>query len=205
MIEMQHTPLSSENGRLRPLVHLSAPHDRRWAGVYALLPFESVKLGPEARHDVYVITGEVSERTQQHAAGGFFSRSYAPTLTAGAAGAVAFVYRDEMVRTSGHESLGAEELVWFAALVAGMQVAPLSKAHHRLSLVSWQAGTRAAPHSHPHGEEILVLDGELGDERGSYPAGTWLRLHPGSSHAPYAEQATLTLLRSGHISTPCRP
>lgn len=44
-------------------------------------------------------------------------------------------------------------------------------------------------HSHTHGagEEILVLQGSFSDEHGDYPAGTYLRNPPGTSHAPRPE------------------
>ena len=43
-------------------------------------------------------------------------------------------------------------------------------------------------HPHPHGEEILVLEGVFSDEHGDYPAGTYLRNPPGSQHAPYSKE-----------------
>jgi anti-sigma factor ChrR (cupin superfamily) len=54
------------------------------------------------------------------------------------------------------------------------------------SLVRYLPGSKFASHEHGGGEEILVLDGVLGDEHGEYPAGTYLRNPPGSRHAPYS-------------------
>jgi len=60
------------------------------------------------------------------------------------------------------------------------------------SLVRYAAGSRFERHEHGGGEEIFVLDGVLSDERGDYPAGTYIRNPPGSSHAPFsAEGCTL--------------
>src|SRR6266849_9172798 len=50
------------------------------------------------------------------------------------------------------------------------------------SLVRYAAGSRFDRHEHGGGEEILVLDGVLSE----YPAGTYLRNPPGSSHAPFS-------------------
>ncbi len=42
-------------------------------------------------------------------------------------------------------------------------------------------------HVHALGEEFYVLDGIFSDEHGDYPAGTYVRNPPGSSHAPYTK------------------
>ena len=200
MVELQRADLAALAGGSNALVHLSAPDDLRWAGLHTLAALQTLELAAGARHDVYVLSGELCEHGREHTAGGFFSCGDARTLAAGPAGAVFFIYRDRLARRSGHETLAPHERVWLPGVAQGMGVASLSETHHRLALVSWQPGTRAAAHTHPHGEEIFVLSGELRDERGAYPAGSWLRFHPGSGHAPYAEQETLILLRSGHLS-----
>ena len=181
--------------------HLSAPEDVRWAGVQTLAPFDTLNLQASARHDLYVLRGSVLERGKLHATGTFFSRNQPLSLTAESDGSLVFCYRDTVARSSGHETWASDEMDWWDGSVSGMRVAPLSKLHHRVSLVQWLPGTRAVMHAHPHGEEILVLSGELRDERGTYPAGSWMRFHPGSRHAPYVEQDTLILLRNGHLST----
>lgn len=56
------------------------------------------------------------------------------------------------------------------------------------SIVRYAPGARFASHQHPLGEEIFVLEGVFSDETGDYPAGTYLRNPPGSSHAPFSEQ-----------------
>jgi len=55
------------------------------------------------------------------------------------------------------------------------------------SVVRYEAGARFAEHQHELGEEILVLDGTLSDEFGSYGPGTYLKNPPGSSHAPFSD------------------
>lgn len=52
------------------------------------------------------------------------------------------------------------------------------------SLVRYAAGSRFAPHVHGGGEEFYVLEGVFSDERGDYPAGTYVRNPPSSRHAP---------------------
>ena len=52
------------------------------------------------------------------------------------------------------------------------------------SLVRYEPGSVFAPHPHPDGEEILVLEGTFADEHGSYPAGTFMLNPEGYVHAP---------------------
>lgn len=54
------------------------------------------------------------------------------------------------------------------------------------AIVRFLPGAAFPPHSHPEGEEILVLDGVFSDETGDYPAGSYLRNPPGSRHAPHS-------------------
>ncbi len=193
MVELHQADLTALQACGTTHLNLCTPDDA---------PFDTLKVPTGARHDFYVLRGGVQERDQARAEGTFFSRNQALTLTADGGGALLLWYRDTLARSSGHETWAHDELEWGAGSVQGMQVAPLSKLHHRVSLVHWQTGTRADLHTHPHGEEIFVLCGELRDERGAYPAGTWMRFHPGTGHAPFALQATLILLRNGHLGTP---
>jgi anti-sigma factor ChrR (cupin superfamily) len=68
-----------------------------------------------------------------------------------------------------------------------------------VALVRWPAGEHYPSHAHPGGEEIYVMSGELIDESGRYPAGTWIRNPPMSRHNPYVEQDTLIWVKSGHL------
>ena len=50
----------------------------------------------------------------------------------------------------------------------------------------YAAGSAFSSHRHDGGEEILVLEGVFSDEHGDYPAGTYLRNPPGTSHQPHS-------------------
>lgn len=63
------------------------------------------------------------------------------------------------------------------------------------SIVRYAAGGSFAPHSHPEGEEILVLDGIFSDEHGNYPAGTYLLNPDGSRHAPRSQHGCILFVR----------
>ena len=90
---------------------------------------------------------------------------------------------------------------WHRGLVPGLSVMPLHE-HDGVNttLVRWAPETRFEPHTHPGGEEILVLDGIFRDEDGDYPSGTWLRSPRGSRHTPYTSaEGALTYVKVGAI------
>ncbi len=67
------------------------------------------------------------------------------------------------------------------------------------SMVRYHPGARFDTHVHERGEEILVLQGDFRDAQGSYPAGTYLRNPPGSSHAPWSGQGCLLWVKLRHM------
>jgi anti-sigma factor ChrR (cupin superfamily) len=81
---------------------------------------------------------------------------------------------------------------WQASPMKGVERKPLARENvesgHASSIVRYAPGSRFDYHSHPKGEEIFVLEGVFSDESGDYPAGTYLRNPPGSSHAPFSVQ-----------------
>ncbi len=69
-----------------------------------------------------------------------------------------------------------------------------------VALVRWPAAENFKPHVHAGGEEIYVISGELIDEHGRYPAGTWVRSPHMSSHHPFVELDTLIWVKVGHLA-----
>lgn len=66
---------------------------------------------------------------------------------------------------------------------------------HTTSVVRYEPGASFKQHSHPYGEEILVLEGVFSDEHGDYPAGTYLRNPPGSKHSPFSNEGCVILVK----------
>ena len=63
------------------------------------------------------------------------------------------------------------------------------------SIVRYAAGSSFPRHTHPKGEEFLVLDGVFSDESGDYPAGTYVRNPPGTGHAPHSDNGCRILVK----------
>lgn len=85
-------------------------------------------------------------------------------------------------------------------VVAGLEYAELHRfRREQIAIIRWQPNTKYTPHSHGQLEEIFVLEGAFFDENGDYPAGSWLRSPPGSSHSPYTgEEGALIYIKVGH-------
>lgn len=90
--------------------------------------------------------------------------------------------------------------LWHAEPGSGMLTLPLHRhAGITVALRQYPAGSAAAPRRSPGGEEILVLDGTLMDERSAYPRGSWIRNPPGSLYQPYSVEGCLVYAQAGHL------
>ena len=90
--------------------------------------------------------------------------------------------------------LNTQQANWLPGLVDGLSVLPLHE-HNGVNtaLVRWAPNIHFNSHTHPGGEEILVLEGLFCDEYGEYPTGSWLRNPRYSSHTPFTrEQGALS-------------
>jgi len=83
-----------------------------------------------------------------------------------------------------------EETPWLDSPLPGVRRRMLERDGEEVaratSIVRYAPGSRFSEHSHGLGEEFLVLEGVFSDEHGHYPAGTYVRNPPGSSHRPYS-------------------
>jgi anti-sigma factor ChrR (cupin superfamily) len=63
------------------------------------------------------------------------------------------------------------------------------------SIVRYASGSKFSPHVHTGGEEFLVLKGVFQDEHGDFPAGSYIRNPPQSSHTPGSEPGCVILVK----------
>ena len=86
-----------------------------------------------------------------------------------------------------HHAIDVDSLDWLRSDVAGVTHKPLYEQEgfsDRMRLERWDAGTESSEIAYPQGAELYVVEGEMQDEDGRYPAGTWLRLPAGARHRP---------------------
>ena len=82
----------------------------------------------------------------------------------------------------------SEEEEWIASPMPGVERRMLDRIGDEVaratSIVRYAPNSSFSAHTHGGGEEFIVLDGVFEDETGAFPAGTYVRNPPGSSHTP---------------------
>ncbi|WP_027553594.1 cupin domain-containing protein [Bradyrhizobium sp. Cp5.3] len=63
------------------------------------------------------------------------------------------------------------------------------------SIVRYAPDSAFPRHTHGGGEEVVVLDGVFQDEHGDYPAGSYYRNPPGTSHVPASKDGCTIFVR----------
>lgn len=90
---------------------------------------------------------------------------------------------------------------WLPGPVDGTEVLPLhGHGSGNAMLVRWHNKGAFRPRLDPLGEEVLVLNGKLHDDYGSYTAGTWIR-NPVPAWQTWAgEEGTVIYYKNGHFT-----
>ena len=86
-----------------------------------------------------------------------------------------------------HHAIATDRLDWQPSDTDGIAHKALYRQdgfNDQMRLERWEAGTESNDITYPHGAELYVIEGELQDEDGRYPAGSWLRLPAGARHRP---------------------
>lgn len=153
--------------------------------------------------EIFVLEGVFSDESGDHPAGTYLRHppgsAHAPFSREGC---LLFVKLRQF--TAGDLSkvkIDTRAEAWRQGMVPGLMVMPLHS-HDGVdtALVRWAPNTVFNAHSHPGGEEILVLDGVFRDEAGEYPALTWLRSPRWSRHAPFTgPEGALIYVKVGHL------
>jgi anti-sigma factor ChrR (cupin superfamily) len=151
--------------------------------------------------EIFVVEGKFSDETGDYHAGTYFRNPegfrHAPFSEEGALILVKlhqFQQGDDK-----HVVIDTKTAEWQPDQ-DGLEVMPLHdfKDEH-VALERWSAGKCLDRHVHMGGEEVYVIEGELIDEYGRYPSGTWIRSPHLSAHQPYVEQDTLLWVKTGHL------
>jgi anti-sigma factor ChrR (cupin superfamily) len=93
----------------------------------------------------------------------------------------------------------AAKLDWIPSPAAGVDRRMLFRIGDEVaratSIVRYAPGSAFPRHTHSGGEEIVVLEGTFQDEHGDYPAGSYFRNPPGTSHVPASEDGCIIFVR----------
>ena len=92
---------------------------------------------------------------------------------------------------------GAEP--WVASPMPGVERKMLDRIGDEVaratSIVRYAPGSKFSTHNHDGGEEFLVLEGTFQDEHGDYPAGTYVRNPPTTTHSPGSDEGCTILVK----------
>jgi anti-sigma factor ChrR (cupin superfamily) len=101
-------------------------------------------------------------------------------------------------RDRAHVVIDTASAQWTAG--QGISTLPLHAfGRERVRLERWPAGTRGSQLDCRGGCEIVVLEGCLDDEEGTYPAGTWMRMPHAARHAPASDAGCMLYVKTGHL------
>jgi anti-sigma factor ChrR (cupin superfamily) len=93
----------------------------------------------------------------------------------------------------------AAKLDWVPSPAAGVDRRMLfrigGEVARATSIVRYAPGSAFPRHTHGGGEEIVVLEGVFQDEHGDYPAGSYFRNPPGTSHVPASKDGCTIFVR----------
>lgn len=86
----------------------------------------------------------------------------------------------------------SDRLDWQASPMKGVDRRMLDRIGGEVArattIVRYAPGSKFSAHTHTGGEEFIVLDGVFQDEHGDYPAGTYVRNPPTTSHTPGSDE-----------------
>ncbi|MFT4806785.1 MAG: anti-sigma factor ChrR (cupin superfamily) [Glaciecola sp.] len=100
---------------------------------------------------------------------------------------------------SKREIVHSASMSWVDSPMKGVARRPLDRVGEEVaratSVVRYAPDSQFSPHIHSGGEEFIVLDGVFQDEHGDYPAGTYVRNPPQSSHTPGSNAGCVILVK----------
>ena len=95
--------------------------------------------------------------------------------------------------------LHSADMPWIASPAAGVERRMLDRVGDEVaratSIVKYAPGSAFPRHTHTGGEEFLVLEGVFQDEHGDWPAGSYVRNPPTSSHTPGSEPGCVIFVK----------
>ncbi|MFT6944728.1 MAG: quercetin dioxygenase-like cupin family protein [Yoonia sp.] len=95
--------------------------------------------------------------------------------------------------------LHSHDIPWKASPIEGVDRRMLDRIGDEVaratSIVHYAPGSQFSEHTHTGGEEFIVLEGVFQDEHGDYPAGTYVRNPPTTSHTPGAVEGCVIFVK----------
>lgn len=153
--------------------------------------------------EIYVISGVFSDETGDYPAGSYFRNPKGFVHAPFSINGCELLVKLHQISPLDNKRICIDTHLqeWLPGF-GNLNVKPLhSFETENVALVFLPTGEHFFSHSPVNGEEIYVISGELIDELGRYPAGTWIRSPHSSDHQLYVEQDTLIWVKTGHLAT----
>lgn len=91
------------------------------------------------------------------------------------------------------------DIPWVASPMPGVDRRMLDRIGDEVArattIVRYAPGSQFSAHTHTGGEEFIVLEGTFQDEHGDYPAGTYVRNPPTTSHTPSSKDGCIIFVK----------
>jgi len=99
----------------------------------------------------------------------------------------------------------SEQLAWTPSPMPGVDRRMLDRIGGEVArattIVRYAPRSAFSEHTHTGGEEFIVLDGVFQDEHGDFPAGTYVRNPPTSSHTPGSAEGCVIFVKLWQFDT----
>ncbi len=93
----------------------------------------------------------------------------------------------------------SDDVDWLASPMPGVDRRMLDRIGDEVArattIVRYAPNSKFSAHTHTGGEEFIVLDGVFQDEHGDFPAGTYVRNPPTTSHTPGSEDGCVIFVK----------
>ncbi|WP_299284747.1 cupin domain-containing protein [uncultured Tateyamaria sp.] len=93
----------------------------------------------------------------------------------------------------------SDDIDWVASPMPGVDRRMLDRIGGEVArattIVRYAPDSHFSAHTHTGGEEFIVLEGVFQDEHGDYPAGTYVRNPPTTSHTPGSKPGTVIFVK----------
>ena len=100
---------------------------------------------------------------------------------------------------SARATVHAARIPWKPSPMAGVDRRMLDRIGDEVAratlIVRYAPGSKFSAHTHTGGEEFFVLEGVFQDEHGDFPAGTYVRNPPTTSHTPGSEDGCVIFVK----------
>jgi len=97
------------------------------------------------------------------------------------------------------ELVHSEQEPWHASPMKGVDRRMLDRIGEEVArattIVRYAPGSHFSAHTHTGGEEFIVLEGVFQDEHGDFPAGTYVRNPPTTSHTPRSDDGCVIFVK----------